>query len=237
MTDPHSTEARRTDRTADAVPDTAPRRRGPKPRRERQEEKRKVIVEAARAVFRRLGYDSASMNDIAQEAGVSKATLYVYFTSKEGLFAALIDDVRSCLPEGGVLIDPEMDVETALNAFGRKILKKITSDENVELLRLVMGASDKFPELGRMFYEAGPGLGLQVASRYLTEQVARGRLQIDDIETAAHQLLELMQTRFTRLRLFNIAPAPDADTIARSVAAGVKVFLAAYGPQTAPRRD
>ncbi len=221
--------------TAGAAAEPAPRRRGPKPRRDRQEEKRKVIVEAARAVFRRLGYDGASMNDIAQEAGVSKATLYVYFTSKEGLFAALIDDVRSCLPEGGVLIDPDMDVELALNTFGRKILKKITSDENVELLRLVMGASDKFPELGRMFYEAGPGLGLQVASTYLAGQVARGRLVIDDVETAAHQLLELMQTRFTRLRLFNIAPAPDAETIARSVAAGVRVFLAAYGPDTARR--
>ena len=212
----------------------APRRRGPKPRRERQEEKRKVIMEAARAVFRRLGYDGASMNDIAQEAGVSKATLYVYFTSKEGLFAALIDDVRACLPDGAIPIDPETDVETALNAFGRKILKKITSDENVELLRLVMGASDKFPELGRMFYDAGPGLGLRMVTGYLENQVARGTLRIDDIETAAHQLLELMQTRFTRLRLFNIAPAPDAATIEASVAAGVRVFLAAYG--VPPRR-
>ncbi|MGH2340168.1 TetR/AcrR family transcriptional regulator [Segnochrobactraceae bacterium EtOH-i3] len=218
--------------TADADA-PAPRRRGPKPRRERQEEKRKVIMEAARAVFRRLGYDGASMNDIAQEAGVSKATLYVYFTSKEGLFAALIDDVRACLPDGEIPIDPEADVETALTAFGRKILKKITSDENVELLRLVMGASDKFPELGRMFYDAGPGLGLRMVTGYLENQVARGTLRIDDIETAAHQLLELMQTRFTRMRLFNIAPAPDAAAIEASVAAGVRVFLAAYG---VPRR-
>lgn len=220
------------------VPDgAAPRRRGPKPRRERQEEKRKTIMEAARAVFRRMGYDGASMNDIAQEAGVSKATLYVYFTSKEGLFAALIDDVRACLPDGEVKIDPEADVAAALNSFGRRILKKITSDENVELLRLVMGASDKFPEIGRMFYDAGPGLGLKVVSTYLADQVARGRLRIapGDIEIASHQLLELMQTRFTRMRLFNIAPAPDAEAIGRAVEAGVRVFLAAYGPADAGR--
>ena len=52
--------------------------------------KRRQIVEGARQVFLSAGFDGASMNDIARTAGVSKGTLYAYFSSKDELFEAII---------------------------------------------------------------------------------------------------------------------------------------------------
>ena len=49
-------------------------------------EKRRQILDGAREVFRAKGYEGASMDAIAKAAGVSKGTLYVYFTNKDELF-------------------------------------------------------------------------------------------------------------------------------------------------------
>ena len=53
-----------------------------------EHDKRRQIIDGARAIFLAQGFDAASMGEIAREAGVSKGTLYVYFDSKEGLAAA-----------------------------------------------------------------------------------------------------------------------------------------------------
>jgi len=49
-----------------------------------------TIVEAADSLFVRFGYRRTSMDDIAREIGVAKGTLYLYFTSKEALFRAVL---------------------------------------------------------------------------------------------------------------------------------------------------
>ena len=57
--------------------------------------KRGQILDGAKRVFMKLGYDAASMNDVTREAGVSKGTIYVYFQSKEDLFGALVEREKS----------------------------------------------------------------------------------------------------------------------------------------------
>jgi len=56
---------------------------------EYKEQATKKILEAARSVFAEKGYHDARMEDIAELVGVSKRTLYLYFTNKEELFAAI----------------------------------------------------------------------------------------------------------------------------------------------------
>ncbi len=58
----------------------------PQPQRGAGDAKIRQILDGARAVFLAVGFDGASMNEIARAAGVSKGTLYVYFPSKVGLF-------------------------------------------------------------------------------------------------------------------------------------------------------
>lgn len=60
------------------------------PRQDISEQRRQEIMDAALAVFSRLGFEHASMDDIAKEAGVSKGALYLYYKSKDAIIAALL---------------------------------------------------------------------------------------------------------------------------------------------------
>src|SRR5215471_20117087 len=81
--------------------------------------KRRQILDGARKVFMDLGFDGASMGEIARAAGVSKGTLYVYFADKHRLFEAIVEE--EALEKGQVEFnfDPARDVPTTLREFGR----------------------------------------------------------------------------------------------------------------------
>jgi AcrR family transcriptional regulator len=69
--------------------------------------KRRQILDGARKVFMELGFDGASMGEIARSAGVSKGTLYVYFADKNRLFEAIVEE--ESLEQGKMVFnfDPE----------------------------------------------------------------------------------------------------------------------------------
>lgn len=198
-------------------------------RQEHQEEKRRRILEAARRVFTREGYDRASMNDIAVEAGVSKPTLYVYFEHKEALFAALVADLKKELPEcGSFELDPHEDVRETLVEFASALLWKITRPEHISIIRMVIAASEAFPEIGRITYAAGPQIGLVRLAAYLEAQTRQGTLAIDDSEFAALQLLSMTQSAHLRQMLFAVIDRPPIDEIRRHAERTVDLFLKLY---------
>lgn len=85
--------------------------------------KRRQILDGARTVFMNLGFDGASMNQIARSAGVSKGTLYVYFADKSRLFEAIVE--AEVLEQSQVVynLDPARDTETTLQEFGRAYIQ------------------------------------------------------------------------------------------------------------------
>ncbi|MBC7737306.1 MAG: TetR/AcrR family transcriptional regulator, partial [Candidatus Saccharibacteria bacterium] len=102
------------------------------------QQKRDQILSGAHRIFSCMGYDAASMNDITREAGVSKGTIYVYFSSKEDLFEALIERERSALFAG---IESALDVpgQTAdkLRALAEAIIRVLCSDTVIRAHRIV----------------------------------------------------------------------------------------------------
>jgi AcrR family transcriptional regulator len=87
-------------------------------RKESSEQRRSAILHAARAVFARKGYESTVVEDIANEAGIGKGTLYLYFPSKEQIYlAALIEDARLLDQETRRAIQAAGSWRDALRAF------------------------------------------------------------------------------------------------------------------------
>src|ERR1700761_1490655 len=85
--------------------------------------KRRQIIDGARSVFLAQGFDAASMSDIARAAGVSKGTLYVYFQSKEQLFAAIVQGEGLDHAEHNFHLDPaDADVESVLTRIGTALV-------------------------------------------------------------------------------------------------------------------
>jgi len=193
--------------------------------------KRQQILDGAKRVFLEVGFDGASMNDITREAGVSKGTIYVYFENKEDLFGALIDRERSAifaslaetLDEGGT-------VREALMRFGILLATRMTSTQVIRAQRMVIGVTERMPELGRRFYDTGPDSGKALLLAYFDRQVEAGVLDVPDRMLAAQQLFDLSTGGLTRSCIFGIREdPPSAEEIERVVSSGVDMFLAKYG--------
>ena len=199
--------------------------------------KRQQILDGAYRIFSKMGFDAASMNDIAQEAGVSKGTLYVYFDHKEQLFADLIETKRRMhLEEIFGLIGDDPDVRGTLTRFGTAFARFLTSEWALRAQRIVLGVAERMPEIGRGFYQYGPGQGTGIIADYLRRMTARGILKIDDFHLAAGQFAQLCQTHLVRPRLYRVTDTPPTEAeIARVVDGAVAMFLTVYGAPAAPR--
>lgn len=193
--------------------------------------KRRQILDGAVAVFKRQGFDAASMADVASEAGVSKATLYVYFPSKEELFAAVIGEERDRnIANFLEMLDPSRPAPEVLTALGHTIAHKLSQPHVVQAHRIVIGVCERMPEVGKQMFEAGPRRVCRALRGYLEARVAAKELVIDDPELAAQQFLELCQAAIARPRLYAFIDGAITDAEAdRVVSSAVAMFLARYG--------
>lgn len=167
------------------------------------------------------------MGEIARAAGVSKGTLYVYFDSKDALFAALLDEMRSGAAERTQPLETrDAPPAEVLRTFALGLARKLVQPGHVAMLRVVLGASERFPEIARSFYRAGPVHGAQRLSLYLAAETREGRLNVPDPDTAAWQFMGLCSHPLVFASLAGIDP-PDLEAHAD---AAVRTFLAAFGP-------
>ena len=197
-------------------------------------DRRAAILDVAREVFLHEGYAAASMSTIAARAGGSKGTLYNYFPSKELLFAALIEaECESELWMTSTLDSEAEDVAGVLTDIGRRFLDFVLTEKVQTLHRLVIAECGRFPELGRAFYENGPRQGIDRLAGWMAREIGAARLAAADTEAMAVVFLDLCKAGLHQRRLWNIEPEPGEAAKAANVAEAVRVFLAAYGPDTA----
>ena len=124
-----------------------------RPAGEEDSSKRRQILAGARKVFMDLGFDGASMGEIARSAGVSKGTLYVYFADKNRLFEAIVEEEQTEQGNIAFNFDPARDVETTLREFGRAYIQVLCRPSGGSAVRTVMAIAERMPEVGRRFYE------------------------------------------------------------------------------------
>ncbi len=193
--------------------------------------KRRQVVEAAARLFMAQGYGATSMEAIAREAGVSKATLYAYFPGKDALFAAIVGEAcareaeaRPCCPGAD-----EADLAGTLVALGEGYLSFLLRKEVLAIERVVMAEGPRFPELGRAFYESGPRRMIAWLAGWFSALQERGALRAGDPELAAEQFLSLLRSTAFLRHMLRLPPVPDAAEVARIAAAAADTFLRAWG--------
>lgn len=188
------------------------------------------ILDAARELFLRDGFSATSMDAVAKAASVSKATVYAHFTSKEELFAAMMNaECGRTWPEltGSELYDREPVAK--LREVALRYVRFITGPYTVSLLRVVASEATRTPELARIFYENAPGLGRRRFAELLQAADAKGMLKIPDPLRAADHFFALLRSDM-HIRCLIGMPAPgeeDLDDHAREV---VEMFLRLYAP-------
>src|ERR1700748_3660013 len=119
---------------------------------EEDSSKRRQILDGARKVFMDLGFDGASMGEIARAAGVSKGTLYVYVADKCGLFEAIVEE--ETIQQGEIILnlDPAREVTTTLHEFGLAYIAMLCRPGGGSAIRTVMAIAERVPEGGRRYY-------------------------------------------------------------------------------------
>jgi len=198
--------------------------------------KREQILDGAKRIFMRDGFNGASMNDITREAGVSKGTIYVYFENKEDLFGSLIERERArFVATVRDMLNDDGDVETVLHDFGVAFCSHLTNADVIASMRIMLGVIDRMPNLSRKFFTSGPYNVRTVLQDYLVRQVSLGRMKITDIELAARQFIELSSGSFFKLRLFGeMQDMPPRAEIERVASSAVALFMLAYGSKATP---
>ena len=202
------------------------------PTEPRSARKRQAIFEAATTAFLSNGYLGTSMDEIAALAAVSKQTVYKHFADKQRLFSEIV--VATVNEAGEPTVDEVVNlrdtgyVEADLRDLARRLLARVMQPRLLQLRRVVIGEAGRFPELGRTFYELGPGRTVDALAAAFGRLADRGVLELDDPQlAAAHFNWLIMSVPLNQAMLFG-QDEPPAD-LDRYADAGVRVFLAAYG--------
>lgn len=190
--------------------------------------KRRQILEGAWRVFVAEGLEGASVDQLAKEAGVSKPTLYRYFSSKEDIFQALLHEQINAVGPLQFELDPAAgDPATLLTRLGVGFMMGVMQERSLDMFRLVVAESRKHPSVGNAFEASGPTQGRTALARYLRQLHRSGTLRIDDAELAAEQFIALCQAGIFR-RAHTVHERVDPKTIRRLVSSAVRLFLRGY---------
>ena len=194
--------------------------------------KRRLILDGARAVFAELGYERATVDQIAARAGVSKATVYNHFQDKKALFVAAVvescDDIRAGFEP--CLRAPVGEVEQVLQVIGEQLMSTSLSPTVVSLYRQAIAEAERIPEIGRMVFEHGTVPIQEAVASYLRRWDEAGVLRVEDPRSAAISFVALCQGDLViRMRL-GILERPVADQVRETVRRAVAIFVRAHRP-------
>lgn len=200
------------------------------PRDVRKGRKFDQVLEGARAVFMADGFEGASVDEIARMAAVSKATLYSYFPDKRLLFMEVAN--AECLRQSKEAID-NIDAASpprvVLGQVGRHFVRFLTSTFAVQIFRICVAETGRFPEIGQNFYNSGPAVMRVEMVQYFQQAMDRGELRIDDLVLAADQFGELCKADLWARLIFGVVQSVTPAEIDRVVDGAVETFMARYG--------
>ncbi|MBU3890970.1 TetR/AcrR family transcriptional regulator [Methylosinus sporium] len=195
------------------------------------------IVEAAHRLFLSRGFAETSMEAIAQEAGVSKATLYAHYGSRDELFTAVIwstgDRFSSGLVSG---VTGAADLRSKMERLAGAVLDLLLSPEVVATNRIVAAEARRFPELGKLFYENGPDRLIARLAEVFETAMAAGSLRRSVPRDVAKHFIGLIRGDLQLRAMLGDESALSATERNRAITTGVGVFLAAYA-QAEPFRE
>jgi TetR/AcrR family transcriptional repressor of mexJK operon len=162
----------------------------------RSPRKRRAILDAAATAFLQKGYSGTNMDEIAALAGVSKRTVYQHFADKEALFREIVlattDEIDGLVQLVSVGLGNSEDVDAELRKLARRLLAALMEPDLLRLRRLVVANADRFPDLGRDWYERGFGRVLGTLSERFQGLQERGWLRTDDPRLAADHFVGLL---------------------------------------------
>jgi AcrR family transcriptional regulator len=213
-------------KTKDVNGEAAPQRGRGRPQVRSDEDTLALIFDAARHEFAASGYAATSMENVARRAAISTKTLYRLIPNKAALFEAMVTDridrfvsivnLHAC--KGG-------DVESALTDALLVCAELVLDAEVITLQRVILGESDKFPEIAETFYHKAIRRTEDALAGWLRSARQRGLIELDDAQAAAGMLLGMLAFQPQRAVMFGHKQPPSRAEIERRVRSCAALFL------------
>lgn len=185
-------------------------------------------MHAAQAMFMRHGFDGASVDAIAEAAGVAKATVYARFGDKKGLLRAAIEaKCAEFLDAVTMEAAPGRTLRKGLTEIAHRFLALVTDEEALSMHALMMEAGKNGPEMPTLFFESAVLPTCRRLSGFLEAERERGRLVLDNPEAAAWRFLGMVKSQDHMRAMLGLPRRPQAE-IDAFLASCVDAFLAAH---------
>jgi AcrR family transcriptional regulator len=190
--------------------------------------KQQEVLDVASEYFLTHGYEGASINAMARSSGISKESIYRYFSSKKELFEAVIDRELIEYKERLRTLDSAIkstDLRHALISLSEIVLGEITTDRMLALRRLIFEEASRSPDVGHHWYQIGP-------ERAYVKLEAIFRAHLPGVEYN-HELLSryfiaLLSHRVMLARECRVQPEPTTAEITALAAVVVDDFVEAF---------
>lgn len=196
--------------------------------------KAEAVLAAAERAFLASGFGAVTMDRVAREAGVSKATVYAHYHGKEELFGAVVARLSERRFHGfsAEALDPR-DIEASLLTIATRFLDLVLSPEAIALNRIIIGEVTRFPVLGEVFWAAGPERTRVQIEAFLRRAAAIGSLAVPDPRLAAEQFVALARGEIHLRSLLRLEDPGDPAALAAAAADAVATFLRAFSADRA----
>lgn len=190
------------------------------------------LLDTGWQMFLARGVDAVSVEAVAAQAGVSKATFYKHFAHKQALFEAAVLREMERIEAAQRPRDESVSTQSLkaqLRQFGIGLMEFLVSPPAVDFYKALAGELSRHKPLARSFYDLGPGRTLTNLAALIGDAVRKGELETPDPMLAAEHLIGLWQGLTNFQLSLGIDQRRIRNAIPTRVDAGLSVFMAAYG--------
>ncbi|WP_407358166.1 TetR/AcrR family transcriptional regulator [Microbacterium sp. LTA6] len=192
---------------------------------------RAAILDASTALFLEHGYDRTSLARVAENAGVSKATLFKQFPTKAELFEATVLAAGD-VPGGEFADPPSEDFHAGLVVLGLAYADLLSRPQMEDLIRVVIANLPRFPELRERTFNFGTLPVLTALARYFKTANVAGTAIVENPDVAAAQFLGMISTVVFWPRLIHGNWSLDEAETHDVVDEAARTMVARYGAPT-----
>lgn len=192
--------------------------------------KHRSIIDAAKIVFIQKGYASTSMDFIAQEAKVSKITIYKHFKNKAELFSHIMKEHCEKIFNDTPIIkySPVSNPRIILTSFCNSFVEALLQPESIGLMRRIIGEVDLFPDLAKQIWQEGKMPILEAFCLYIQDEVTAKRLYTQNPEFAGRQLFGMIKENLVYPVWFGAKHLPNAQDRQEAIQKCLDLFLFYY---------
>jgi len=201
-------------------------RRGPRNSAGRREK----ILKAASELIVKQGYRGTSLDAVVERAGCSKSAIYEFFGSKDGMLAALSEDI---VHELSLTLfrysNSDLKLEDALEDYARTAVELVLDERYVAVIRVIVSEVWQSPKLGYTYYQLGPRAVQRQFADFLEVSARGGQTGIEDAADASRTFWAILMWDSLHGRLVGALDPPSKDQAEVIAKRAVRKFMQLYG--------